>query len=353
MTTVTDDIKAKQEAIRALTEARNERFKRAEEETIAEIMVSPDMDESEKQALKKKLLFIQEPVSVPTLIGIRREMPASIAQGQEIFGSDFISHFALQKTEIGKRVNIPYLIPESKLPFSVMMLEEAAAAGCMLVYQPEGAKGKPIDLDSFAMLVKGMEAKGGGKLLYGDQFDLAQGTISPKAWFADKKYSEYRNQQVIRPNVFRLAKKSEISGTPNQRFMAQVLMQCDWIEKSFPQSVTEVMKAVIAEVRKDAKRLEEIQNNDSAEFLKQIVNYKFFTLFMETGLETLFRMVAYNQVTGEKLLQGMYLRNGVTEPVYAYLGRSGLWDEDGPRLGGYVAWDTDSRLGMGFSCIGV
>ncbi len=352
MTTVATDTNAKQEVIRALTEARNRRFADAEQNTRMEITHAEGLDEDEKQALRKKLLVDNSHVSMPTLIGIRKEMPATTAMALEIFKTDFI----VAEEIVGMfdaRVSVKNVPSDFKLPYSVQFLEEAKIAGCMLTYQPMLKDGGTIGLDGFAELCKGMSPKGGGELLYADQFDLQKGIVSKKAWFAEKQYSGYRNQQIIQPNVFRIAKKSEISGTSNQRFMKQVMMQCDWIEKSFPKSLSKLMQEAIAEVRRDADMLTKMQDSDSSAFIKQIVKYKFFTLFMETGLETLFRMVAYNQATGEKLLQNMYLRNGVTEPVGSRLGYSGCWDENGPLLGRDGAGYTCSRLGMGFSCIAV
>ncbi len=351
MSTTTVDTDAKQEAIRALTENRNNRFERAKQETIAEIMVSPDLDESEKQALKNKLLPEESPITAPALIGIRKEMPATVAQAVEIFGSDFITPAKVLELFPMSAVYAKHTKPEHKLPFSVLFLEEARSAGCMMVYQPTHEGGGTIGLPGFAEFCKGKKSKGGGKLLYGDQFDLERGIVSKKAWFAEKQYSEYRDQQIIQSNVFRIAKKSEIAGTPSERFMAQVMLQCEWIEKSFPKSITEAMKTAVAEVRRDVDMLTKTQNNDSVEFLKQIVKYKFFTLFMETGLETLLRMVVTNQATGEKLLTNMYLRNGVTEPVASALGNSGDWAGPGPSLSRHAAGDSDSYLGLGFSCI--
>ena len=239
MQTVETNTDAKQEVIRALTEARNNRFKLAEEQTIAEIMVSPDLDEGEKQALKNKLLPKQSPITAPALIGIRKEMPATIAQATEIFGSDFVT--PMKVGDLFPTSEAPaglFKSSDFKFPYSVQFLEEAKTAGCMLNYQPMSKDGGVIGLDAFAELCKGMEPKGGGVLLYADQFDLQKGIVSKKAWFVAKEYSEYRNQQIIKSNVFRIAKKSEISGTPSERFMAQVMMQCDWIEKSFPKSMT-------------------------------------------------------------------------------------------------------------------
>jgi hypothetical protein len=272
------------------------------------------LDDTEKQSLQK---CFEQPVvvAVPTMLGFSKQKQATIAMAREIFGPDFIDQGNIAEIFDG-RVKFKSQPKDFQLPFTIGLLEEAKSAGCVLIYQPIPNKnGGNIGLDEFAETFKGMKPVGGGVLLYADQFDTTKGIISKKAWFAEKQYSVYREQQIITGNVFRLAMKSEIPGTANKKFVQQMLVVCNWMENSFKSFITDSMKAAIAEVRKNETMLTNLQDNDSAKFIQTIKGYRFFTLCMETGLETFWRMLTYNQVAETKLLPGMYLRNKVIEPV--------------------------------------
>jgi hypothetical protein len=339
----------KQEEIKNIVGQHNESVGKVYEATLGRIAAST-LDEGEKEVLIKRFQQPKE-IGVPTLIGIAKEKPATVAMAAELFGNRFIGTEEI--TELfGGRAYVTPAGKDFKLPFPLLFLEELQnASDCTLIYQP--ASPSIIGFDEFAGFCKGMSPKSGGVLLYGDQFDLKNGKVNKKAWFAEGQYSEFRKSSIIAPNRFRIATSTEITGTANKKFMAQVAIACDWIEKSFPQSITQTMKDAIAEIRKNFKMLETTQDNNSAEFVKQIVKYKFFTLFMETGLETMWRLVAYEQATGIKLLQNMWLRNGVVEPVLASLGGAGICDSFGPFVSGIVAGDSASDLGLGFSCTGI
>jgi hypothetical protein len=173
------------------------------------------------------------------------------------------------------------------------------------------------------------------------------------AWFSSEKYRVYRAQQIVDPDVFRLTLKEPISGTAGEKFVQQMLVVCDWLEKTlagFP--ISKRFKKAIVQLRAAEENLVHLQDNDPKKFLNEIVEYDFWKFFMETGLETLFCMTAWNQKTGEKLLNGTGTRNRVTEPVDGYVGGCGRWGEDGPGLSGISAWGSGSDLGLLFSCTG-
>jgi len=356
MSTNSEDLESKkQEEIKSIVDDHNNRNLLVISETVQQIENSIVLTDDEKTALKAKFPSGEktEQIAVPALIGIQKEKPATIAMAREIFGNDrFIDHHRISDM-FGGGVKVQTFAESTKLTYSVIFLEELLQAmPSTVVYQPLPSSGV-IGLDEFATICKGRTPKSGGVLLYAEQFDVKNGKVNKKAWFAEKQYSEFRKDQFIAPNMFRVATDAEIPGTANQRFMAQVTIVCDWIEKSFKQSITETMKSAIAEIRKDFKMLENLQNNDSSGFVQQIVKYQFFKLFMETGLETLWRMIAYEQVSGVKLLQNMYLRNNVVEPVAAYLGYCGDWDEEGPCVHRGIAGYSYSGIGLGFSCTGL
>jgi hypothetical protein len=356
MKTQADDLEIKkQEEIKSIVDDHNKRNLLVLSETFQQIEHSTVLTDDEKTALKAKFPSGEktERIAVPALIGIQKEKPATIAIARELFGNDrFISSHRISDM-FGDRVKVQTFAENTKLTYSVVFLEELLKAlPSTMVYQSLPTSGV-IGLDEFATICKGRQPKSGGILLYADQFDVNKGIVSKKAWFADKQYSEFRKGQFIAPNMFRVATDAEIPGTANKRFVDQVMIACDWIEKSFKQSITETMKSAIAEIRKDAKMLESLQNNDSAGFVKQVAGYQFFKNFMETSLETLWRMITYEQVSGTKLLQNMYLRNNVVEPVYACLGYSGFWDGNGPNVYRYDARYSYSPLGLGFSCTGI
>lgn len=274
----------------------------------------------------------------------------TIKDAKEILGEDFITPDQVVEVFEGQ---VPQaLFPEYfKLPFTREFLIDAQQAGCVLAYQPFSSKRGEIDLNEFATICKGLICDKPKALLYGKQFDVENGIIIPNTWFVQSQHLAYFNQEKIQPNSFRLALKSMIPGTPNLKFMAQVMVACDWMEKTFPQSLTEVMKSAISQIRNDFKILEELQNTDSNNFLKKIVEYKFFSFFMETGLETLFRMIAYNQITGKVLLEYMFLRSRTMEYTTSSLGLAGYHDLSGPGLGKRPADFQLVNLGLGFSCV--
>lgn len=287
-----------------------------------------------------------------------KQSRASLAMAKEIFGDDFITPSQVGEifNKKGIRVRVLEFSEDFKLPYSVQFLEEAAAAGCMMVYQPSNLKGQTIGLDDFAAMCKGVEpVGGGGPLLHTNQFDQGSGIVSSEAWFAAEKHRAHRDRQIIRPDVFRVATKSGIAGasvSSHYLFVEQIIIACRWVEKSFPISITQGMKDSIACIRKDGDKLNALQNSDPARFIEEIRGYSFFADYTETGLETLFRIIAFNQATGERLLRGTYWRNNVAVPESPHLGYSGSWDHCGLRLGAGNPARLDPLVALGFSCVG-
>jgi hypothetical protein len=286
------------------------------------------------------------PYDLPDLQIVNTGRYATMDEARSIMGEDFISYF--QIAEIFSKFEIS--TPESStLRFLVSTLERAKEFDMVLVYQPM-LDGKVIGLDAFANMTKNIVAKDGGALLYTDQFK--NGKVAKSAWFADKKYDAYREQQKLTFG-WRLATKSVVENTTNKTFVAQIVEVCKWLDNFYKDLVMpEIFQKAIAEIRQKQTMLENLQNGNTTEFLKEIQTTLFWKNCMENGLETLFRLVAYNQVTGQKLLYGIYTRNSVVEPVAGEVGNSGFFYGDGAGLNAVAPRDDWSLRGLVFSCNG-
>jgi hypothetical protein len=271
---------------------------------------------------------------------------ATMDEARSIMGEDFISYF--QIAEIFSKFEIS--TPESStLPFLVSTLKKAKSSGMVLTYQPM-IDGKVINLDTFANMTKNLVAKNDGVLLYANQFK--EGKINKKAWFADKKYDVYREQQKLTFG-WRLATKSVVENTANKTFVAQIVQVCLWLENFYKSLIIpEHFQKAIAEIRQKQTLLEDLQDNNVPEFLKEIQTTLFWKNCMENSLETLFRLVIYNQLTGQKLLNGVYTRNNVVEPVGGKVGGSGGFGRKGANLRADDPRNDWSFWGLVFSCTG-
>ena len=169
-------------------------------------------------------------------------------------------------------------------------------------------------------------------------------------WFADKKYDLYRSLQTIK-HGWRITTKQVVAGTTSEKFVAQIALVCDWIEKLYDGPVmSRVLQDAITEFREKHIVLQKLQDTDVPQFLIEIQKISFWKYCMETGLETLFRLVVCNRATGQKLLPSMYTRNAVVEPVDGEVGLAGRFDGLGSLLGAFDPRFDWSRLGLGFSC---
>jgi hypothetical protein len=113
-----------------------------------------------------------------------------------------------------------------------------------------------------------------------------------------------------------------------------------------------MLQSAIDEFRTKQIHLQELQNNNRQQFLCEIQETKFWKFCMETGIETLFRLVCVNQVSGEKLLFRCYTRNSVTEPINDGIGEAGNFRSRGSAELGTASFATreSDDLAMVFSC---
>lgn len=355
MTTKETSQEAKQGEIETIVADFNSKVQAAEQETRSAIQSSA-LDDDEKTALQQKLFAAKtQTIAVPAIASLGKGKIATRGIVRSIFGDSLVGHEIIPEmfNQRGKRV---FCKGDDKTltNYTIGFLEESMATGSMIgIYQPTSMLGSAMNFDDMAFAIKGMSPKSGGAIWYNEQIDVKGGKVKSSAWFADSNYHEFRKNALIVPDVIRIATRAEVPGTANKSFMDQVLIVCGWIEKSFPQSMTEPMKKSVGAVRDDFESLRKLQNSDSTKFLKEIMKYDFIKNFMETPLETMWRIIVYEQATGIKLLQNMYLRSNVAEPVYARLGYAGCWDSNGPDVGRLDAGSSDSGLGLGCSCIGI
>jgi hypothetical protein len=275
---------------------------------------------------------------------------ATISDARAILGTDLITPDNLAGIFPGKDLNLPEYSDETQLPWTVQFIQNMknSPEGCVIVYQPTIDK-KTIDLKTFANLQLGIDAKGGGELLYRDQF-AKNGKISDSAWFANGR-EMYCNQQIIAGGVWRISTKKPIAGTHNKGLVQQMHIVCLWlIELHKDCIVSEMLQSAIDEFRTKQNHLRELQNNNRQQFLREIQETKFWNYCMETGIETLFRLISVNQISGEKLLSGCYTRNSVTEPVIGEVGYSGSFYSCGSGLDALVADGGWGFLELVFSC---
>lgn len=344
-----DEAKINAEVARVLNTF-NTSVQNAHSQFIASIKESQVLPEDVKTALLEEYQETDTTVKQSvTIIDAGRQ--ATMQDAKAIFGDQYFGPETI--AGIFKKVAVKTDIV--KLPFTVKLLENAAWANCSLTYQPSYKDGNVIGLNQFAEICEGLQQKPDGNLLHIEQFQWdKKPKVLDSAWFSEKKYSEYRNQQVINPNCFRLATNDVLPGTANLKFVDQMLALCDWIIPNIIKSsvIPKNVADAIRNFRTDAKELSNLQDNDSAAFLQKIPNYAVWDMFMETGLETLLRMTAYNQSTGNLIFPdfNMGTRNKVTEPVSASLGGSGRWYSNGPNLSRDWARRRSSYLGLVFSC---
>jgi hypothetical protein len=317
---------------------------------------------SARQTLQRQFLDLPEKVharlvleldqsngKLPVFEIINAGRIATIADAKSVLGEDFIGPEKIGEVFAAKGLDIPTLPDTTELPFQVHFLENLknSSEGAILMYQPT-VNGEAINLETFAKMQQGLNAKPDGDLLYRDQF-TKDGTVSKKAWFADEKYSEYRNQQVIKPG-WRIATKTVVHGTTRKRVVEQALTVCTFIETICTGMVIpEVLQNTITVFRDKSHHLQQLQDNNPKQFLVEIQETLFWKHCMESGLETLFRLVVCNQVNEEKLLPNVYTRNAVVEPVFASLDYSGYFASAGPGLFAYGARYSFDDLGLGFS----
>ncbi len=303
------------------------------------------------KAVLESLPVIKEPAT-PIIINSGRR--ATIADAKMILGEDFISPEKVFEIYTKRKSDllIPMVKDTDELPFTVQFLENMKnmPEGCVLVFQPSMKDGKNLNLGALPWLAMGFSAKPDGVLLHKEQFNLEAGCLSKKAWFADTKYQGHNDQQIMR-GMWRIATKRPIDGTNNKKFVAQISIVCDWMEKLYANTIMPNKFAqAIAEFRIKQASLQKMQDDGDKEFFSVITTLLFWHHCMETGLETLYRLVTYNQSTKQKLLVDMYVRNCVTEIVDGDLGGSGYWSADGPRmlrLNPRIEW---SIMGLPFSC---
>ncbi len=275
---------------------------------------------------------------------------ATIAEVRQILGQYLVTPADLVKIFPDKGLNLPEFSDDQVLPWTLEMIQamHKSPEGCIIMYQPT-MNGENIDLQSFTKFQSGVSVKGDGELLYRDQF-TKNGKISKKAWFHAGRES-YCTQQIITGGVWRLSTKKEITGTSNKKFVPQIHETCMWMS-GLGVVLPESMQSAYDDFKGKQSGLEQSQNNDYQQFLSEISQTSFWNHCMETGIETLFRLIVINQITGEKLLSNMYTRNRVSEPVDGRVGIAGYFDSDGSSL------DADSPdrgwcgLGLVFSCTG-
>ena len=307
------------------------------------------------KAVLESLPVIKEPAT-PIIINSGRR--ATIAEAKMIFGKDFIDPEKVFKIYKKRKSDllIPIVKDTDELPFTVQFLENMKnmPEGCVLVFQPSMKDGKNLNLDSLPWLATGLSAKPDGILLHKEQFNLEAGCLSKGAWFADTKYQGHNDQQIMR-GMWRIATKRPIDGTTCKKFVAQIAIVCNWMEKLYANMVMPNKFAqAIAEFRIKQPYLQKMQDDGVKEFLSVISDILFWNHCMETGLETLYRLVTYNQSTEQKLLVDRYVRNCVTEIVVDYIGESGDSEKsvDGWGMSMKDSRSTWGSLGLPFSCTG-
>lgn len=275
---------------------------------------------------------------------------ATVADARNILGSDLITPQNLAEIFPGKGLDLPECSDDTQLPWTVQSIQNMknSPEGCVIVYQPTIA-GKSIDLKTFARIQSGISVKGGGQLLYLDQF-TKKGKISDSTWFANSR-QVYCDQQIITGGVWRMSTKKSIIGTRSKGLVQQIHTVCLWLVDLHKDCViSEMLQSAIDEFRTKQIHLQELQNNNRQQFLCEIQETKFWKFCMETGIETLFRLVCVNQVSGEKLLSDCYTRNSVIEPVNGKVGDSGSFVSHGSILVSSDAVNEWSNLELVFSC---
>ena len=334
MNTTEQEETIKQDEIAEIVNEHNHEIERVYEGTMRHIDES-SLEPNEKAALKKRF---EQPkgIAMPALIGIKKERPATIEMAAEIFSSNFLGNEAM--LQFLKKINVVDHQGRD-LPYRVGFLELMAESGAIMTCQPLFENTKNIGINEFPIICSGLSQKGGGKLLHIEQFQWQEdkdAKVLTSAWFAKEKYDVYRDSQIIHGGAYRIATKNPILGTANEKFVQQMMMVCEWLEKlhkNFPMSPK--FKKTIDQLRAGEKHLIQLQDTDGKKFLQEIQKYDFWNLCMETGLETLLRRVIYNQVTGGTILEGTGARNCVPEPVDGYVGSCVEWNSGGPRLGWY------------------
>jgi hypothetical protein len=277
---------------------------------------------------------------------------ATVAAARNILGADLIAPQNLAEIFPGKGLDLPECSDETKLPWTVQFIQNMknSPEGCVVVYQPTIDK-KTIDLKTFANIQSGIDVKDGDQVLSPFQF-TRKGEISYSAWFANWAQT-FCDQQIITGGVWRISTKKPIIGTRNKRLVQQIHTICLWlIELHKDCVISEMLQSAIDEFRTKQIHLQELQNNNRQQFLCEIQETKFWKFCMETGIETLFRLVCVNQVSGEKLLFRCYTRNSVTEPINDGIGEAGNFRSRGSAKLGTASFATreSDDLAMVFSC---
>ncbi len=284
----------------------------------------------------------------PMLTFVNSGIKATISDARRILGIDFIGPEEV-KHAFGKNAQLLAIetLPDTyELPFTIGTLERMhkIPEGCVLIYQSKNADGTGIDIATFAKLQKELQVKGEGKLLYRDQFK-EDGTLNKSSWLADGRYHEHHLQQTI-THGWRLVTKKILDGTINLTLIDKIALVCEKIETLYADTVLPQRFAhAITEFRTKEAQLRVIQPTPA--FLTEISKISFWKDCMEKGIETLYRLVVYNQITGEKILVNMYTRNAVTEPVNGRIGYAGDGGDVGPRMGEYMAggqWGPEGLL---------
>lgn len=321
----------------------------AHTEFISSISQNTVVPKEVKQALLGKHwetdTFVKRSVSI---INARRQ--ATIEDAKIIFGENYIGPEA-----VGSIFKSVFISKVLLLPFTVAQLEHAVNTDCILVYQPAYKNGTSIGLSQFPEVCKGLQQKPHGNLLHIGQFQQgAVPQVLSSAWFSEKQYSHHWDSQIMQPNCFRLATRTILPGSINLNFVDQLLVLCDWVANLIQDTrIPTRFSNAIRDFRINSTALAYLQDTDPPAFLKKISTYKIWDLCMETGLETLFRMTAYNQITGKLIFSDCNTgtRNKVIEPANEYIGYSGRWNLNGPGLDRLRGWHSYSNVGLVFSCL--
>lgn len=282
---------------------------------------------------------------------------ATILDARRILGRDFIEPSDVEAIFSSEHVFVPKQFHDGfELPFTVEFLERMrdSPEGCVLVYQPTVSDGKIIDLWKFAEMQKHLKAKPDNVDLLDKEHFLENGKLG--RWLSNKDYLPELRKHTIKPG-WRLSTKTIIPGTEEVLISDQIKAVCNWIHDLHEDCIQSVkLRNVVSEFRSKDKIFEIITElydlpSEMGEKIERFIVAELEkTLFwqncMETGVETLYRMIVHNQKTEEKILFNSYTQNNVaSKKLTHYAG----YFEDGAGLGSTSSNSTDEYVGLVFS----
>jgi len=178
-----------------------------------------------------------------------------------------------------------------EIPFSEEELKNAKKLGLKLIYYPEyNGQGEKLTIEAIVKFSLTNTAQNGEKLLYKDQFDDKM-KLKSSAWFANDR--KVLNEKIA--SGWQLVSEEIIDNTTDKNYRNQTEVLIKKYEESFPNNLPQDWNELLSDFRG-------FQNPTADQFGK----HKLSQILREPCLNTVFRYLLIEKLTGKKILKDKY-----------------------------------------------